>query len=233
MECISFANWCVSNIRRLAMAKTVAAVKKAKAKATPKTTSTRKRNGEAVNPFDSVPDHNQTSIVSFSKKPKTELPQSAVNPDTAVPSSESPTAGTFHTIPRGSAINFNELVRVAGGLCSSDSLGWKIRLHSFVESLDSQEFLALISQCKSHSRFQAFENHTKPLTEADWKFGDEEGSDPLEDVLDMIHWLVLEDTNVDEIEQEKPSDQSRSKSSEVDEQPAIAEGVETVSWLNN
>ncbi len=233
------------------MAKTVGAAKKAapspkpkakpktvaKVKATPRTPSTRKRSGEPVNPFESVPDKNQSSIVAFGKKPKIEIPQSDVNQDSAVTvtpadasgqsHAESSTAGTFHTLSRDGAINFDELVRISRELRSSDSHGWKIRLHSFAESLDEDQFLALISQCKSHSRFKAFDTHMT-ITEPEWKFGDM-GGDPLENILDMIHWLVLEDINVDS-EQEKQPDQSNS--SKVHGPPATAEGVETVSWLN-
>ena len=102
----------------------------------------------------------------------------------------------FHVLVSGSSITLGAVVDVAR-TCVSKYIGqeWKQVVHSFIEKQDEDIFCALIQECQKHPLFT--EHCADVISSAgvdgnEWVFGSGDG-DPLEDLCDMVCWLVGKD----------------------------------------
>ena len=193
---------------------------KAKVKSEPKKpVAPRKRKADSnSNPFDLPPDVGQASIMKFTQNQKTQ--PSAVSPPNDAPVDHQvhvtdakdiavehdPQDGhmdldktvipeVYLNLSRGPHINLSEIVVTTREKTTGPVSVWRPILGDFVRCLSEDEVNLLVTQCKNHPQL---DEHVKTIlatcgiTGEEWTFAGPEG-DVLEDVEEMIVWLVSEE----------------------------------------
>ena len=134
----------------------------------------------------------QGEVSQYGIKPDV-LPGQDFTADVTMPSTYD---DPFHMLVSGSSITLGAVVDVAR-TCVSKYIGqeWKQAVHSFIEKQDEDIFCALIQECQKHPLFT---EHCEDVISSagvdgnEWVFGSGDG-DPLEDLCDMVCWLVGKD----------------------------------------
>lgn len=180
--------------------------KRSPAQAKPQAASSRgqKRKSPEKNPFECSPDTNQASILAFTKSRDTQeqpsQPREDTPPDTVVASSTAEASTNevdgsnaadqaFAELARGDKIDLQQVVMTIRALTDKKVYNPNM-MDQLTGSFEDDEFEALLTQCRSHHRFDAHvQSVREELAGEEWTFGDHTG-DALCDLQGMIDWLV-------------------------------------------
>ena len=175
----------------------------------PVTTSgarSRKREHPNANPFDHPPDAGQSSIMKFAKGASQEHEQSPDLTPTATAPITAPSMGMVDGgVASGSGIDvapddqtidtkLDQVVETAFNHWKSRPSNWMSDLDAMCRAFDDLTLMSLIGQCREHPLFS---DHCKSVCESshldenEWTFGDQDTGKPMEDLVEMIRWLVL------------------------------------------
>ena len=177
----------------------------------------RKRDNPNANPFDLPPDAGQSSIMKFAKGAKHEHEQPpGLTTATAPITITAPSMGMVDGgVASGSGIDvdpddqnidtsiapsapniqsLDQVVETAFNHWKSRPSNWMSDLDAMCRAFDNLTFMSLIGQCREHPLFS---DHCKSIRESaqldenEWTFGDQDTGEPMEDLVEMIRWLVL------------------------------------------